>query len=197
LPASEDPFFHEQAQQAVGQTVLAHVRKASVGTISIENTHPFAVEHWLFAHNGTIALPVLNEAEQRIDKELLDWRQGQTDSEAVFLWLLSRLTSFGLDPYQPAPDVQVLVELVGDSFSRLVGWSKELAPDEAPGLNLMLTDGRSMVCSRWNRTLSLKQDDGLAFIASEPVDDGEWSEVPEGSVAWIDADCRTGVVRFL
>lgn len=167
-----------------------------MGTVSLENTHPFAIEHWLFAHNSTITLPVLHEVEQRIDKDLLGWRQGQTDSEAIFLWLLSRITSFGLDPYQPAPDVQTLVELVGDSFSRLVGWSKELTPAETPGLNLMLTDGRSMVCSPWQRTLSLKQDEGIAFIASEPVDEGNWREVPEGSVAWIDAESRPASPSF-
>jgi predicted glutamine amidotransferase len=34
--------------------VLVHLRKASVGLKVQENTHPFLIREWAFAHNGTI-----------------------------------------------------------------------------------------------------------------------------------------------
>lgn len=34
--------------------VLAHVRKASAGALTVENTHPFALGRWSFCHNGTV-----------------------------------------------------------------------------------------------------------------------------------------------
>src|SRR5207247_8895611 len=35
-------------------TLIAHVRAATVGTLRTENTHPFRYRQWLFAHTGTI-----------------------------------------------------------------------------------------------------------------------------------------------
>jgi predicted glutamine amidotransferase len=34
--------------------LIAHLRKASVGAKTVENTHPFVSGKWAFAHNGTI-----------------------------------------------------------------------------------------------------------------------------------------------
>jgi glutamine amidotransferase len=35
-------------------TVLAHLRRATVGRVALENTHPFCHGSWVFAHNGTL-----------------------------------------------------------------------------------------------------------------------------------------------
>jgi len=52
----------------------------------------------------------------------------------------------------------------------------------APGarLNLLLTDGRRILATRWEDTLSiLRADDGVV-VASEPYDDDpRWSDVPD------------------
>ncbi|MDT8442328.1 MAG: class II glutamine amidotransferase [Desulfuromonadales bacterium] len=68
--------------------VVAHIRKATEGITSLENTHPFQRElwgrHWLFAHNGHLP-------EFRPD--MPDWFTpvGSTDSERLFCWLLNSL----------------------------------------------------------------------------------------------------------
>src|SRR5690606_25052536 len=40
------------------KNVIAHIRKATVGAVCLENTHPYVREiwgrHWVFAHNGTL-----------------------------------------------------------------------------------------------------------------------------------------------
>src|SRR6267142_2101496 len=53
-PAHGDVDFEKLSHFVAAQTVLAHVRKASVGRVSMENTHPFQRGPWLFAHNGTL-----------------------------------------------------------------------------------------------------------------------------------------------
>src|SRR5437867_2191134 len=53
-PAHGDADFEKLSQFVSAQTVIAHVRKASVGRVAEENTHPFQRGPWLFAHNGTI-----------------------------------------------------------------------------------------------------------------------------------------------
>lgn len=68
--------------------VIAHIRKATQGDVSIENTHPFIREiwgeNWVFAHNGNL-------------KELPDMSNnfcqpiGSTDSEAAFCYIAEYL----------------------------------------------------------------------------------------------------------
>jgi predicted glutamine amidotransferase len=70
------------------KNVISHIRKATQGLISLENTHPFARElwgyYWIFAHNGNITgfKPELDGNFRPV---------GQTDSEFVFCWMLQEL----------------------------------------------------------------------------------------------------------
>lgn len=69
-------------------TVIAHLRKATQGGVSLENTHPFVREMWgrpwVFAHNGTIPdfHPDFTGPYRPV---------GTTDSERVFCYLLQEI----------------------------------------------------------------------------------------------------------
>jgi predicted glutamine amidotransferase len=68
--------------------VIAHVRKATVGQVTLENSHPFVRElwgrYWVFAHNGDLKdfSPRLHGSFRPV---------GDTDSELSFCWLLQEL----------------------------------------------------------------------------------------------------------
>ncbi len=68
--------------------VVAHVRKATVGQVTLENSHPFVRElwgrYWVFAHNGDLKdfAPALHGSFKPV---------GDTDSELAFCWLLQEL----------------------------------------------------------------------------------------------------------
>ena len=68
--------------------VVAHVRKATVGAVTLENCHPFTRElwgrYWVFAHNGDLKefQPPLHGSFKPV---------GSTDSELAFGWLLQEL----------------------------------------------------------------------------------------------------------
>ena len=68
--------------------MIAHIRKATQGGVTIENTHPFIREiwgqNWVFAHNGNLKeLPDMSESFcQPI---------GSTDSEAAFCYMAEYL----------------------------------------------------------------------------------------------------------
>ena len=66
---------------------FAHVRAATATAVVRVNCHPFAYDHWLFMHNGLIAVwPVLRRAvEALIPDTVYPSREGTTDSEAIFL----------------------------------------------------------------------------------------------------------------
>jgi glutamine amidotransferase len=64
--------------------------------------------------------------------------------------------------------------------------------DPGARLNLLLTDGRRILATRWGDTLSvLRAGDGVAF-ASEPYDDDpRWADVPEHHLVEVTADAVT------
>ena len=70
------------------RNVIAHIRKATQGEVSLENCHPFVRElwgrYWVFAHNGHLhdCAPNLHGTFKPV---------GQTDSERAFCWLMQEL----------------------------------------------------------------------------------------------------------
>jgi predicted glutamine amidotransferase len=52
--AYEDESFAREAKERESPTFVAHVRYASTGAVTLENTHPFEQERRVFAHNGYI-----------------------------------------------------------------------------------------------------------------------------------------------
>ena len=68
--------------------IVAHIRKATQGEVTLANTHPFVRElwgrYWVFAHNGNLTgfAPRLHGAFRPV---------GQTDSELAFCWLMQEL----------------------------------------------------------------------------------------------------------
>ena len=83
--------FKKTAARIYAKTVIAHVRRATVGPPGIENTHPFVHGVWLFAHNGTV--PNFDQVRVRLLDELDPLHrariQGSTDSEHIFVYLMS------------------------------------------------------------------------------------------------------------
>jgi predicted glutamine amidotransferase len=81
IAAFEDPAFARDARSATSATFITHVRHASTGGRTVQNTHPFAMDGRLMAHNGAFGdLPRL-EAELGPARALV---QGDTDSERMF-----------------------------------------------------------------------------------------------------------------
>lgn len=193
--AFTDPRFNDAARQCVSTAAIAHVRKASVGSLALVNTHPFAIGQWLFAHNGTIDERFLSKLEQETDDDLKRAREGQTDSEHIVRWFLSRWRRQGHDLERAAP-AEPLARELGAAVAQLARWHDGLTMERPLGLNLLLTSGRSMVCSRWGRTLSTLErntDKGrVVLIASEPTSEEAWRTVPEGTVVWIDENVKLG-----
>ncbi|MGA8720844.1 MAG: class II glutamine amidotransferase [Solirubrobacteraceae bacterium] len=92
LAAYEDQAFAQEAREVSSRTFVAHVRYASTGAISPENTHPFEQRGRLFAHNGVIGEP------ERIEPELGDAAglvRGETDSERFFALITRQIEKDG------------------------------------------------------------------------------------------------------
>lgn len=220
--AFEDAHFSETAERVFARTVVAHVRQATVGGRLLANTHPYVFGGWSFAHNGTVA--GFARLEERLgeetDPELRELRRGTNDSEVVFLWLMTRLRRQGIEPLTNGDDsgdresTEVLAEALRTAIQTLIERGEEVAPNHVSRLNFLLTDGRRLVASRWNRDLHLvervgvhdceicgiphiEHDDSREYravvLASEPLTHEEWRQVPQGSLVSVAADLETRV----
>lgn len=194
-PAFQSQHFRDAAARTYAATVIAHVRRATVGGTSLDNTHPFVHMPWAFAHNGTIpkfplVKPLLIDAMAPAHRRAI---QGETDSEHFFRFVMTLLDN-GASAYAA----------LTHAARTVIAWCRQIDSDVPIGLNVLLTDGRELVGTRWGRGLFFVQREGLrdceicryahvrsiapvegyrsVVLASEPLTVGErWTPVPEGS----------------
>ncbi len=197
--------FSRKAARVYARTVVAHVRRATVGPTSFENTHPFHYGRWIFAHNGTVPhfdkvrFKMLDHIDPLHRAEI----SGDTDSEHVFRYLLSLFLRH--------PE-RGLLNVVSEGLRQIMAWSAEIDNTRQVGLNIILTDGDLMIGSRLNRSLfSLRRDHVFTCpicekphvhhqpqtayraveIASEQITtDEDWVEVPNGVAFQVTPDYR-------
>lgn len=217
--ASEGEHFRQIAERVCSSTILAHVRRATVGRASKANSHPFRVGTWTFAHNGTLtgfdALAQVLEAET--EPALFKNRLGTTDSELVFLWLVGRLMRAGIAVDAACGDHELLAEVFGRSVGELAAKSEAAGATAPAKLNFLLTDGTTLAASRWGIGLHILVREGgsdcgicgsshvegsradgyrACAVASEPITSETWEEIPEGSFAIITSDIATYTGRI-
>lgn len=177
------------------RNVVAHIRKATQGSVAVENTHPFMRElwgrHWVFAHNGDLKgfRPRLHGAFRPV---------GETDSELAFCWLMQELSKAHAD--LPAVD-------------ELSCTLRELLPQLAAHgtFNMLLTNGCALWAHATTRLCSVQRAhpfgaatladedlsvdfaalttpaDRVAVIATEPLTTGEdWSVFAPGELRVFD-----------
>jgi glutamine amidotransferase len=209
MPAFADDQFAEVASGIWSEAAIAHVRAATVGSISTDNTHPFTFGTWAFAHNGTI--PAFDHVATRLDVGPYGPPDGDTDSELTFPWILNRMGEYGLEPGLTADGLGPIVELLADSVLELVDLSLRSGATEQPKLNFILSDGRHLAASRWGNSLYWTYRKGIrdcavcgtshcpsaddhyrsVVVASEPLTDENWIEVPEASVLGVEPGAHT------
>ena len=156
--AFTDERFQRVSEFLTSHAVVAHVRKATVGELSLENTHPFHWNGWTFCHNGTIfGFDRMRERVlERIDPRFREFIHGSTDSEAFFYLVLTELQKLGLDV---AGQPRNFPSELASALSELLGWlrSESLATEadeREPMLNFVLTNGRVLLATRFNGSLN-------------------------------------------
>jgi len=126
------PAYRSERYFAVAHSIhtplaIAHVRYATTGNLTMANTHPFVWQEWAFAHNGSVdRAPILDRLAGAHKAAL----EGETDSEALFHWILQCI--------EQADDVPT-------GIRNAVGVAREL---KHSGLNFLLTDGHALYAMR-------------------------------------------------
>src|SRR4051794_28734750 len=192
---ADDGF--DEVTSGESRLIMVHVRRATIGDLKLENSHPFSRGRYTYCHNGTILKA--SQLMPLADRE----PRGDTDSERFFNLLMT-----GFDPDDVIGSLRRTVERVCDEcrFS---------------ALNFLFCDGRRMYGYRFGvyRLFWLVQDTELdadtetnyhvhlerpkagrvVLISSETLDDRPaWNELGQDELLVCDpADAAHPVVQPL
>jgi predicted glutamine amidotransferase len=198
IAAFEDRAFAREGRKVRSETFVAHIRYASTGGLTPENTHPFEQHGRLLAHNGVIGdLP-------KLETRLGSYRSlvgGDTDSERFFALVTKETDQRG-----------------GDVTSGLIAAARWVA-QELPlfALNVVLTTSHELWALRYPATHALYVlerapagplehsstagtvrvhstdlgDSRAVVVASEPMDeDRAWRALASGELLHVDRELR-------
>lgn len=186
LAAHADESFDE-VTGGRARLIMVHVRRATIGGLRLENTHPFSRGPYTYCHNGTILKAA--QLESLADRP----PAGDTDSERFFNMLM---TGFDRD------DVVGSLRRAVEAVCECCGFS---------ALNFLFCDGRRLYAYRFGvyrlyrlvRNLDLDADtrthyhlhlerpsgEHLALVASEQLTDDEpWEEFAQDELMVCDPD---------
>ena len=162
--AHRDGAF-QRATSMRGRMFNVHVRRATMGGLSLVNTHPFCLGTYSFGHNGTIV------RYPRLLGDGVSTPIGDTDSEHFFNLLMS-----GYDPAEP---VECLRQAVRTTVER----------SPFSGLNFLFSDGQGLFAYRLGLfDLHWLARPGQLLVASEKVTDEPWHSVQQDVLLVLDPD---------
>lgn len=158
-PIEADPGFPEFAASVVADCVIGAARGASPGMpIEAEATAPFT--------NGSALMSLNGHLNVGLTASLLEpGRRPESTCDAAYLAaLLWQRLEAGLQLTAAVP------ELVRDVAV--------LDPNAC--LNVLATDGMTVVATTWGETLCYRREEEGSLLASEPLDDeADWVRVPD------------------
>ena len=182
-PALTDPALAPAVDELKGPVVLAHVRAASVGSVRLENTHPFSAGEWVFAHNGTVPgfdglraqVAALCSPDERTQV------RGETDSEWLFALIRTELAHGAALPR---------AERMLQAISRTIHAVERLCAGRVrqPSTNLLLCSADSFAISCLRRSLFVRRPPGGGVVvASEPDRvHADWVRQPPRALIYAD-----------
>jgi glutamine amidotransferase len=191
LDASRDPEYQAAIKDAAKtdpSLILGHLRKASRGKISIENTQPYTFGPYTFCHNGTLS----DFEKMMLEPKYLARRKGASDSEVVFLYLLQK------------------IEATGDFLGGFLEGIKQMRRMDYTALNILISNGKTLLalrevnendgavkkddlCDTYYTLLQGKDASGVTrFICSQPLDisDVSWTQIPNHAVLVLDEEIK-------
>lgn len=149
--AMEDQLFQKVSGVVSSHTVIAHIRKATQGSHTILNSHPFQYGKWIFAHNGNIKNfeKVKDQLLKLVHHDFKRFILGTTDSEIIFFIILSKLKekhSLG----DAEVDSSILTAAIKESIKKIVNIIGDLNHNNTPiptenYLSFVMTSGPVMV----------------------------------------------------
>ena len=152
-------IFERVSGVVSSNTVMAHIRRATLGKANIVNTHPFQFGNWTFAHNGNIAhfAQIKDDLMARISPSFKRFILGETDSEVIFYFILSHLhTLFHI--HNHTYTIEELSQGVRESVKLLIKYAGQYSQiddgdDSKTYYTFLLSNGSCFLAHQGGKTL--------------------------------------------
>ena len=147
--------------------MIAHIRLATRGTMEYENTHPFVMRDssnrtWTLAHNGTIF-------ECDVMNPFVHSQQGQTDSERILLFIISRVNEEQERLNRPLSQEERF-HLIDEIICKITPENK---------VNLLLFDGEILyIHTNYQNSLYQCRKGAAVVVSTRPLTREAWEPVP-------------------
>lgn len=160
IPAWNCINLSRLASKTTSNLVFAHVRATTEGNLSDSNCHPFRHRSLMFMHNGGIGAwrSIKRRIAASLNEEWFVSVQGNTDSEWAFALFLDCMDKMGECPDKDVGPSgfghKVLRSAVLETIKRINAAIREVSDglrkeDTQSLLNFAVTDGHSVVCTRY------------------------------------------------
>lgn len=186
------------------EIMLGHIRNATLGNPSNENTHPFRSRGWLFIHNGTLNNfdKIKDQLREMIPPFLYRNIKGDTDSEHIFHLILAYLHDCSkLD--KPNIKPEEIATAAKETIKLLVEFGNKNGIDNIGNINFIMSNGNYLVATRYgelplykmsldNIKSSLPVTNQAIIIASKDLIVGpHWEEISDRSVFVFDSNLNS------
>jgi ergothioneine biosynthesis protein EgtC len=198
LPIWNDVNLLGLSRYINSRNLLAYVRSATLGqALDFSNCQPFQYQNLLFIHNGKIdnfKKTLYREIRSLLSDIIYNGIAGTTDSEHIFSLILDRLQKY---PHESLKQSLYMTLLQIKDLAQIFE-TNVLA-------NLIISNGKSLIASRYATkspapSLYWLQNSpefpNSVIIASEPLFDGNWHQVPENSIITVGEDCGIGIEQI-
>lgn len=150
LPIWSDPNLADLSRFVQADCFLAAIRSATIGqSLQWSNCQPFQQGHLLGIHNGFIdhfRQTLWRPMHQFLSDQQAQGIQGSTDSEHIFALICHELEGrWPMAERRLSPSS--LAAALTKTIERIAGWAA--ADQVSISLNLILSDGRALVASRF------------------------------------------------
>lgn len=182
IQASKSHYLKERMSNLIcSNTVLAHIRYATIGNVEYVNCHPYTKRditgrRWTFIHNGTIfdSMPLNGYVKKQL---------GDTDSERILLYIVDKLNEIEKRRETPLGGEERF-KILDCVFSNMAKSNK---------LNFILFDGEYMyIHTNYKNSLYYLDNEDEIIVSTQPLDNGKWRPVPFARLV----ACREGKIIF-
>lgn len=218
-PANEPEIidFHDLVEGIESNTLMVHVRHATVGGWKTSNTHPFRFRRWLFAHTGH--LPALGSQTEELTQTLPPFLarniRGETDSELAFHLFLDSLFRDGT-LNDLTLDTEVLAKHLRELVNRLDELHAEVSKEAS--FAIIVTNGQVMGSVNRGIAMHYSHREGIhtcsdhaesdherlsharykgIMLGAQMLDPGhQWREISDGSLLTVSKGLELKVLQI-
>lgn len=206
--AHNDKSFFDTSTNISSNTILAHIRKATQGSLDINNTQPFKYNDWVFAHNGNLKnfKAIRKHLISKINKELRKNIIGKTDSEVIFYLIISKITDV------TKVTMKNLIDAVRSTIDEIEAFTGKIHQNEVGAssetyISFIITNGSLMLAHQGGKNIYYSQhnfsdettclcsfkDESFEvskhiIFSSEPLDNNTWIKMNSYEIAVVDYD---------